>query len=249
MNNILEHRIKIKSFDVGYDGKIKLSFILNHMQEIAGEHAALLGVSIRNLHEKNLAWVLSRYHIIFNDHPKWGDEILIRTWPYAKEKHYSLREFEILDSTDDQLLRATSSWMIIDLSTRKPVRPGDVLPDYPVNPVRMIEDKFGNLPVCDSYENGVRFDVKLNDLDVNGHVNHTVYVEWALESIPVEFRKDHTLREIEIAYRGEAFLKNSIKSYSHYHYDEELKQAAYHHQIIREDDMKELTRTRTLWTP
>lgn len=249
MDNILEKRLKIKSFDVGYDGRVKLSFILNHMQDIAGEHAAALGVSIRELHKKNLAWVLSRYHIIFVGHPKWGDDIVLRTWPYSKEKHFSLREFEALDDTNEQLLRATSSWMIINLSTRKPVSPGDVLPDYPVNPVRMIADKFSNLAIDDAYENALDFRVRLNDLDVNGHVNHTVYVEWAIESIPAQFRKDHLIKEIEIVYRGEAFLENSVRSYSNCHYTGDDDLAVYHHQIIRQDDSKELTRLKTTWAP
>jgi len=247
MENVLTKSVKVKSFNVGYDGKVKLSFILNNMQEIAGAHAARLGVSVIDLHARNLTWVLSRYHIKIDHCPEWNDEIILRTWPHSKEKHFALREFEICDVSDNLLLKATSSWMIMDLTTRKPVRPGDVLNDYPVRPVRMIDDPFKSLPVNDSYENKVEFKVRLNDLDVNKHVNHTVYVDWAFEAIPLKFRREKMLTEIEIAYRGEALLEDNVMSYSNYNSEGDHPEYVYLHQIIRQSDMKELTRLRTRW--
>ena len=38
------------------------------------------------------------------------------------------------------------------------------------------------------------FHVRYDDLDINNHVNNTVYITWALEALDCDFRKSHNIK-------------------------------------------------------
>jgi acyl-ACP thioesterase len=85
----------------------------------------------------------------------------------------------------------------------------------------------------------------MGDLDWNRHVNHVVYIEWAVESAPVEVIGESLPVEIEVDYRGEVLYGQTVLSRS-----EVLTRGDktwLGHQIVRRDDLKELARARTLW--
>jgi hypothetical protein len=91
----------------------------------------------------------------------------------------------------------------------------------------------------------VRFCVRIGDLDLNRHVNHVVYIQWALESVPREVLAKCRPVDIEVAYRGEA-KKGEIVLARTQALDGENR---FLHQLVRESDGKELTRLRTELRP
>ena len=40
-------------------------------------------------------------------------------------------------------------------------------------------------------------------LDLNGHVNNTVYITWAMEALDYEFRSKHKLKTLDIYFKHE----------------------------------------------
>jgi len=46
--------------------------------------------------------------------------------------------------------------------------------------------------------------VRFADLDRNGHMNNTRYLEWMGDLLPAAFHKDHTPREFTVCYHSEA---------------------------------------------
>jgi acyl-ACP thioesterase len=52
--------------------------------------------------------------------------------------------------------------------------------------------------------------VRFDDIDVNEHVNNSVYPLWASESVDCEFRKTHTPAEIELCFKKEAIYGEKI---------------------------------------
>ena len=84
--------------------------------------------------------------------------------------------------------------------------------------------------------------VEYCDLDVNEHVNNVKYIEWVLESFPLEFHKSKVIAEFEINYLVEAFCGDQLFISS-----EKMNDVTYKHCINRLEDNKELCRARTLW--
>jgi len=85
--------------------------------------------------------------------------------------------------------------------------------------------------------------VLARDLDINRHVNHTVYVQWALEALPRELLLETAPAEIEVAYRAEAFYGDEIAARAQV----EDAGRSFRHQIVNASTGAELARLRTLW--
>ena len=243
--SLFERQIFIRPFDVGWDGKMKLVSLLDYFQEAASEHAEKLGASITQLSAKNLTWVISRYHIRISRYPSWREAVKLTTWPSARQNLFALREFEITSEKGETLAAATSSWMVIDLRTKKPVRPDEHLPDYPLLRRRAVADKFKLLPKVERSDIERSFPVLMRDLDWNKHVNHVVYVEWAVETVPPDILRTLRPMEMEIDFRGEAFYGETVLCRTEILNSGE--NPSFRHQILRDGDERELARLKTFW--
>jgi medium-chain acyl-[acyl-carrier-protein] hydrolase len=235
----------VRASEAGPYGAVKLGSLLDYFQEAAGEHAARLGVSVSDLIQRNLTWVLSRYHIRISRYPAWGESVRVTTWPSMRQHLFALREFEAADEQGNPVASATSSWMLIDLGTKKPVRPAERLGDFPQDPSRAINDEFHSLPTLKKSDFEQVFRVRQGDLDWNQHANHVVYVEWGVEAAPPDVISRTRPREIEVDFRGEARYGDEIVSRV-----EALPPGAgpgFIHQIVRSGDGTELARLRTVW--
>ncbi len=235
----------VRASDAGPFGVIRLGSWLDYFQEAAGEHAARLGVSVLDLLKQKLTWVLSRYHLQFDRYPVWGEAVRLKTWPSARHHLFALREFEAVDAAGKTIARATSSWMMIDIATKKPVRLAESLKDFPQDPARALADDFRALPALSKADGERTFFVRQGDLDWNRHANHVVYIEWAAEAVPPDVVTSSRPAEIEVDYRGEARYGDVVLSRA-----EAAPTAAgpaFIHQVVREKDGAELARLRTVW--
>ncbi|GAB4338875.1 MAG: thioesterase [Calditrichia bacterium] len=235
---------KICSYDVDFANRAKPLAILNYMQEAAGCHAARLGVAVTDLMAKKLTWVLSRYHLKFFHFPGWGDWITVHTWPSAKQELFALRDFELRDQEENLVVRATSSWLLLNLETRRPAPLQTNLPHLIETGQRALPDDFQPLPTIEKPEIELPFRVRMADLDLNNHVNHTVYIQWALESVPQEMLRRGRVTELEVAYRAEAFYGDTVLSRCQMVSDG--KAPEFHHQLVKENG-RELCRLVTRW--
>ena len=48
------------------------------------------------------------------------------------------------------------------------------------------------------------FEVRYNDLDVNGHANNGNYIVWAFEPLSFEFKNTHNPKTIDMLFKKEA---------------------------------------------
>jgi acyl-ACP thioesterase len=247
MKSIFTSTYRVRSYETDFLRRLKPVTLLNYLQDAASCHATVLGFSVADLLQKNLTWVLSRYQIRVNRYPLEGDEIRVRTWRSAVDSFHALRDFEIVDENDRTLAVASSSWLIINLDSRRPVRIKTAVEDFPVYPCRSFPDDFIALPKCEACERELVFRVRLGDLDQNQHVNHAVYPEWAFETVPSLVLKSSLPAEIHVTYRAEAVYGGRVISRSSAL--DVPGSTTYLHQIVNEGDGKELARLKTIWQP
>jgi acyl-ACP thioesterase len=241
-----QKRYQIKVYEIDWQGWASPAALLNFFQDAASDHAAKLAFSVQDLLARGLRWVLSRYHVKFFNYPRWKEEIEVQTWPSGREGLFAFRDFEAKDCSDQTILAAaTSSWMVLNLETKRPVRADYLLKDISFISRRVFEADFETLPALEIPEWTLSFEVSRGSLDFNQHVNHVVYIEWALESVPDEIYQDFCLAELEVNYRGEAFKGQRVQSRSQRL--QEGTNPVFLHQIILESEGSELTRLRTSW--
>ncbi len=245
MENVLTKNYQIHFHEADCLGNARPVTLLNYMQDAAACHSDKFGYSLSYLQARNMTWVLSRYHIRVARYPKVGELIRVHTWRPALGGTFALRDFEVTDCNGNSLAVATSSWAIMNLETKRPVRIDTLITDFPINSRRALEDDFPSLPKLVKSDMEVPFKVRIADLDLNRHVNHTVYVVWALETVPQNFLHRLSPVEIEIGYRAEAFYGDTVLSRTSVARGEDPVQLT--HQLLNNRDGRELTRLTTVW--
>ncbi len=199
----------IRSYDVDLRMIARLPVLCRFMQEAAYFHAEHLGVGYSHLSPKNMAWVLARMRIEIERLPKWGETVKLRTWPSGRDRLFYYRDFEITDGNGKRLLLASSAWFVIDSSKRERIQPDWwQSQEYPFSP-KVFSSKLGRLK---SYgcESGELMTVNYGDLDQNGHVNNVRYIEWILNSLPLEFHQSSALQSMEVNYLAEAVYGHTV---------------------------------------
>lgn len=217
-----ENRI-VSCYESDANQCLKPTAILDWMQEIAGRDAARLGFGYDDLMQNHTAWVLSRTHICFHQYPKWQDTVKLQTWHKGAFKVLYLRDFLLTDVTDQPLVSATTSWLIMDMNTRRLVRKSE-LTDNPStciseDAIRTPADKIilptGLAPIWAG-----KHKVVWSDIDTMAHVNNVKYVSWALDTIDCSILKERSIKEILVNYDSEVLLNEVVDLYQIWQTDE-----------------------------
>lgn len=195
MQKIYSEQYRITSYQTDMNARIRPSALLEIMQEMAGAHAELLGIGRSMLLNQNLVWVLTRVEVQMARYPRFGETITVETFPMPNRRWFFPRYFIFRDENGEQLGCAGSLWVLLDVNERRMSRPDPVLHLMPDN--SDLTPPLG-LPATVSEVAGTilrnsRLPV-YTDLDMNGHVNNTRYLDWCCNALGVE-----TLRKYELA--------------------------------------------------
>ena len=123
MESVWRENFEIKSYNVDFQLNIKPSVMMQFFQEVASNHAAKLGAGYDALIERDLFWALSRLTVEITRMPRWGETILIETWPCGSEGLFFRRDFIVYDQQNQILVRAVSGWLLLAAATLRPQRP------------------------------------------------------------------------------------------------------------------------------
>jgi len=183
-------------------GRAKASYLLDILQEVAGDHSALLGTDRQALTDRNLFWAVIRHRVQITRLPGPGETLRVETWPMPTTRTAYPRSTIAYDEKGREVFRAISLWVLMDRDTRAMVLPGRS--GVEVNgllrgceltaPGSMVPREFG--------ENTCR-QVHFSDLDINGHMNNCRYLDWVTDLLPSGFHQVHSLGEFTICYLSE----------------------------------------------
>jgi medium-chain acyl-[acyl-carrier-protein] hydrolase len=206
-------KFKITHYFVNPDGQASIQGLSYCLQETAVNHATAGKFGYEELIRDNKAWVLTRQMIKLYRIPRVSDKILVESWIDSSTDSISIRDFHILDEKENILGVARTSWMMLDLAVRKPVRiPVWLQENFPHLTGRIKENlPLEKIPLLqDPTEDGIPFLVVYNDLDMNHHVNNIQYLKWVLDGFSYDFRTKYSLASIESNYLSEAIYNDSL---------------------------------------
>lgn len=184
-------------------GRMRPLTLMNELQGMGDMHAEVLGVGYEYCMAHNMAWVVTHYLVDILQAPRERQEITITSWPSCQDALRATRDFEIRDAADGRLLvRATSQWVLIDMTRRRPLRIDENLPRWTDCTRRAWDRTFDKFPDFDATSTHT-FKCRFDDIDVNQHINNAVYAVWATESVGFDYRNTHDLCGIELNYKHE----------------------------------------------
>lgn len=202
----------IAYYEMDFNHTIKPSALLNFLQDMATKNAEMLGFGPSFVFANNYAWFLIKYHMEFDEYPCALDEIVIKTEARGYSKLIANRDFEIWTTDNKRLGRIASNWMLIDLSTKRPLNLSKTIDFMPNYEKKETDLEFNKLFTPEKIDYEKTFEIRYDDIDVNQHVNNANYIVWAFETLPYEFRDKYKLKTLDIIYKKEIAFGHSIIS-------------------------------------
>jgi len=245
MKKSWEDEYSIPFCEVDTKKEVFLPTLWNLMQETAWHHADHLRLGYSDLLEHQHFWVLSRLSVQMDKYPRRGDRIRIKTWLTGISRLFALRNFSIAHSKGDILGTAKSAWLVLDLKNRRPQR---------IEPVfEHLRHLFDSLPPAEEPEKlrgpvqpkiKKSFTVHYSDIDMHHHVNNTKYMEWILDSYPMEIHQNYHIQSFQINYLAESSHGDQLSVHSELIENSPL---TFLHTVLRENDCRELCRAKARW--
>ncbi len=182
------------------------SLILDTAGQAANNHG--FGMSLLN-ETQNVAWVLSRFSVQIYAIPPMYSTITIRTWVRSINAVFTKRLFSISNEKDEIIAEADSLWSIINMQTRKVadltaipnIQNSIINKDISMSAVAKVPRE--NISNCKQYHH----DIKFSDIDLNQHTNSMKYLQWCLDTLPVQFFKENNITRYDIN-----FLKEMLET-------------------------------------
>lgn len=195
----------VPCYDTDSAWRLKPASFMNMAQEAAGRHAVYLGFGYDDLIVTNTAWVLSRVHVEFVDTPKWRDEITLTTWHKGLNRLFYLRDFIVTDKDGKERIKATTSWLVLNLETRRLVRDPHLMEDDTICTENVIETPADKVVMPKDVEPELVMEhrVAYSDVDTNGHANNAMYMQWAMDAVNYEIASHRPVREFTINFNHE----------------------------------------------
>ena len=209
------YEFTVPCYNTDASWRLKPSAFMDLAQEAAGQHAVYLGFGYDDLIKKNTAWILSRVHVEFLDTPLWREDMTLTTWHKGFNRLFFIRDFVMTDKEGRERIKATTSWLVLDLETRSMVRePGlidedgtcteDVLAT-PADKVRM--------PRGVELELAAEHVVGYSDVDMLGHANNAMYMQWAMDAVDYEMAASNPVKEFTINFNHEVKAGDKVMLY------------------------------------
>ena len=234
--------LSIKSYFINRFGELSTSFMFYQMQEIAWEHANYLGFGYHKLKESNMFWVLARLYIKIEKRPVWTEKLSLETWSRGTDGFFGYRDFNFFDSEGNNIIQATSSWLILDAGNKKIVRLTrfEEFPEYSESILGINPSK---VAIPESEEKTKFTPVLFNEIDINQHFNSGRYIERIIDSYPFEFHEKYKLNEFEINFLKEGQPKDRLTVIK-----EKRNELSHLCSVTRECDRADLIRARLEWS-
>jgi len=183
---------------------------------------------------------------------------------------YPQREEEkMVQSLEEPLITARSCWVMVNKKNGRPVRLSRFMDRAVVQSQRReepslcqniesllndcgrshegIESYFKEVINPENIHYQLSFKVKISDLDLNGHVNNAVFVEWAMETVPEGIISRFSPASIDVVFNKESLYGDTIISCTEIR--EKSGVVLTFHSIIRQQDQAELASLNICWHP
>ena len=194
---------RIRYSEIGTDGKLTLESLLDYFQDCSTFHSEDIGLGIKYLEERNLAWVLSSWQIVIELYPNVCENIVIGTAPYDFKGFVGYRNFLMDTESGERLAYAHSIWSLMDMVKMAPAKPPvEMVEGYVLSDKLQMDYAPRKIAVPIGGRSQERIEVRPHHLDTNGHVNNGQYVRIAMEYIPKDFR----IRQLRAEYKKQAVL-------------------------------------------
>ena len=213
--NKLIQKFQIPCYNTDMSRRLKPASFMDLAQEAATLHANILGFGYDDLIVSGNAWIISRMRVVFVDTPKWREDVTLVTWHKGLNRLFFLRDFLMTDNDGNVKVKATTSWLVLNLDTRRLVRDPKLLDEGKTCTENVIETPADKvvMPKDAEVKLVMEHEAAYSDLDMNGHVNNAMYMQWAMNAVNYEISSERPVKEFTINFNHEIKPQETVSIY------------------------------------
>lgn len=197
---------------VDVNNQVKLPKLLSHCLFVSGKQSHDLGRSDDFVLEHfGLVWIITDYEVAITRLPRFTETITIETEAISYNKFFCYRTFKLYDEQGQLLIDVLSYFALLDPKTRK-VSPilDEIVSVYGAESVKKIQ----RAPKMATLENPISLDYRVRyfDIDMNGHVNNSIYLDWMYDVLGYDFLSQHRPSHLQLKYNREVSAGGVVSS-------------------------------------
>ena len=194
-------KFKVTSAETDMESRLRPGALINLLIQSATHSADKLGFGFESLKKHNLFWVFSRLTVNITRPLKWNEVVEVETWPKDIVGLLYTRDFIIRDEDGKVVAKAASAWLPIDLETKRPKRKESFDSEF----FTFLKEKHALKDPPEKLSGTREGEIfKVNstyfDLDLNKHVTSTRYIDWMMDTFPIEFLRKNYPKALSINY-------------------------------------------------
>ena len=242
-DSLVEKNFSIAIYNLDMSFSSTMPVICNYFYDVGIQHGPVV-FGDTEIMSRDVVFVVTRFRIRIDKYPPLRTNVKVRSWISPIEHKHAVRNYMLIDESGDVCAKAICSIAAFNLKERAGVdisghtakaRTLDLEPPFP--------HVFEKLPdvVSVDYEN--KRDVRYFDCDFYGHVTSIKYLNWCMETMPIEFLQKHRIYEVDVNFKRESSLgdKLIIKTSA------ASEENTFMHSIATEDGSKDIIRMKTIW--
>lgn len=181
-SGVFERRFTVTREMTDAQGQMGLGDLAREMEKSTEQQLGSYGVGRRELQEEGKIWVVAWTSIEAWSLPQAGAQVLLWVWPGKNKSMMYTRRYAFYSADGEPLAEAASLFLLMDQKTRSAAAPTGKLASVPIVTLEgepelpKLRMEFpAQLPGCHSRT------VAGEEIDLNGHLNNTRYLDWARE--------------------------------------------------------------------
>lgn len=204
---------KLHDYHCDKKNKLKLGYMLKLIEEVSTEHLVSINLPYTTLFEEGIVFLMSKMVLNIYRRPFSGEKIVLTTSSQGAVGAQFLREIIIETPEGERIAEAISSWFIAEPATRKVLKPDAFkhpLPTIPQHEKLTTVNAAHRIKLEGETLFKATRKVYYSDLDVNGHMNNTVYADVVTDHLPEDVLENMEPTQLFIAYKNEALLGSTL---------------------------------------
>ncbi|GIP43883.1 acyl-ACP thioesterase [Paenibacillus sp. J45TS6] len=197
----------VSSSQADTESKIKLSALLERLQDGADRHLQQLGITISEMLRDGFGWMLMTMDLTITQHPVLEEKMELTTWSKGYRGVVWLRDYELIGASGAAGY-ARSAWTLVDINKRKIMRPTAFPYEIPIVEGEVSEGPPDKVAVPQELEmkKAYEFIATYSLMDSNGHVNNAKYADLCYDALEADEVRNLRMNRFRITYHREVKL-------------------------------------------
>ena len=198
---IWQEETKLRLNDFDQYGNLRDEALFQVLESAGSHHSDYANDSVIAGSQTGIVWILSEWRVRITRRPRSNETLYINTWARGKAPAAMIyRDFIVNDDEGNELLRAEAAFVLLDTAKGRLTRiTEELFQAYQPREQTVFDDKPGRLRAPEVPQSTCALSLRRSDIDYNGHVHNTRYLDLAREALPGEILRKQ-FEQIRVLY-------------------------------------------------